>query len=44
VLNYAYLEWVSYKDSQGLNGSMISRLKPNWLPISSPDVIEVDGI
>ncbi|MBX9743666.1 MAG: hypothetical protein K2X08_00460 [Chlamydiales bacterium] len=46
VLNNAYMEWVTTKDSQGLNGSMISDLdkvvKPNGL--TQRDLIVVDMV
>ncbi len=46
VLNNAYMEWVTTKDSQGLNGSMISDLdkvvKPNGL--TQRDLVVVDMV
>jgi len=46
VLNNAYMEWVTTKDSQGLNGSMISDLdkvvQPNGL--TQRDLIVVDMV
>lgn len=46
VLNNAYMEWVTTKDSQGLNGSMISDLdkvvQPNGL--TQRDLVVVDMV
>jgi|GEM_PF-2765614 len=46
VLNNAYMEWVTTKDSQGLNGSMISDLdkvvRPNGL--TQRDLVVIDMV
>lgn len=47
VLNNAYLDWITVKDSQGLNGSMISELNkeiPNGNGLTQRDLLIADMV